>query len=68
MSDEFVQGARLARDAGFDAVELHMGHGYLLSQFISPLYNKRRDGYGGSLENRMRFPLRVLRRAGRRGQ
>jgi len=61
VSDEFVQGARLARDAGFDAVELHMGHGYLLSQFISPLYNKRRDGYGGSLENRMRFPLRVLR-------
>ena len=58
---QFAQGAVLAREAGFDAVELHMGHGYLLSQFISPLYNKRRDQYGGSLENRLRFPLRVLR-------
>ncbi|MBW0238566.1 NADH:flavin oxidoreductase [Pseudomonas sp. D1HM] len=58
---QFVQGAELARAAGFDAVELHMGHGYLLSQFISPLYNRRRDSFGGSLENRLRFPLRVLR-------
>lgn len=58
---DFAQGARLARKAGFDAVEIHMGHGYLLSQFISPLYNKRRDQYGGSLENRLRFPRRVLR-------
>lgn len=58
---DFVQGARLAREAGFDAVEIHMGHGYLLSQFISPLYNKRRDEYGGSLENRLRFPRQVLR-------
>ena len=59
--EDFAQGAKLAREAGFDAVEIHMGHGYLLSQFISPLYNKRRDQYGGSLENRLRFPRRVLR-------
>lgn len=58
---DFAQGARLAREAGFDAVEIHMGHGYLLSQFISPMYNKRRDQYGGNLENRLRFPRRVLR-------
>ncbi|MNO49384.1 NADH oxidase [compost metagenome] len=62
VADEFVQGARLAREAGFDAVELHMGHGYLLSQFVSRLYNRRRDQYGGSLENRLRFPGLVLRR------
>ena len=57
---EFVTAARLARDAGFDAVELHMGHGYLLNQFISPLDNQRQDSYGGSAENRVRFPARVL--------
>ncbi len=58
--DEFVAGAELARDAGFDAVELHMGHGYLLNQFISPMSNRRSDEYGGSAENRVRFPARVL--------
>ncbi|HEY0855849.1 MAG TPA: hypothetical protein VGE16_02260 [Albitalea sp.] len=62
VADEFVEAARLCRHAGFDAVELHMGHGYLLNQFISPLSNRRRDAYGGSAENRVRFPAEVLAR------
>jgi anthraniloyl-CoA monooxygenase len=57
----FVHSAHLAEQAGFDMIELHMAHGYLLSSFISPLSNRRRDDYGGSLENRMRFPLEVFR-------
>ena len=57
---QFVDTAKLAREAGFDAVELHMGHGYLLNQFISPLDNTRNDEYGGNAENRVRFPARVL--------
>lgn len=59
---EFMEAAILARTCGFDAVELHMGHGYLLSQFLSPLYNRRTDAYGGRLENRLSFPLEVLTR------
>ncbi len=58
--DEFAQAALLAEQAGFDAVEVHMGHGYLLNQFISPLSNVRRDDYGGTAENRARFPAEVL--------
>jgi anthraniloyl-CoA monooxygenase len=59
--DHFVRAARMAEAAGFDLIELHMAHGYLLSSFISPLSNRRTDEYGGSLENRMRFPLEVFR-------
>jgi len=58
--NDFVQAARNAQDAGFDMIEIHMAHGYLLSSFISPLTNTRSDAYGGNLENRMRFPLEVL--------
>lgn len=58
--DDFVAAAKLAIEAGFDMIELHMAHGYLLSSFISPLSNTRTDEYGGSLENRLRFPLEVF--------
>ena len=59
--DEYVRAAEMARRAGFDWVELHYAHGYLMSSFITPLTNRRTDEYGGSLENRMRFPLEVYR-------
>ncbi len=58
---EFGAAAARAAEAGFDAIEVHCGHGYLLSQFLCPYNNRRRDRYGGSLENRARFPRRVLR-------
>jgi anthraniloyl-CoA monooxygenase len=56
----FAAATRRSVSAGFDLVELHMAHGYLLSSFLSPLSNRRADVYGGSLENRARFPLEVL--------
>ncbi|MGY2078964.1 NADH:flavin oxidoreductase/NADH oxidase [Modestobacter sp. SYSU DS0657] len=58
--DAFVAAARRALTAGFQVAEVHAAHGYLLNQFLSPLTNRRDDGYGGSLENRMRFPLEVV--------
>jgi 2,4-dienoyl-CoA reductase-like NADH-dependent reductase (Old Yellow Enzyme family) len=61
-AEDFVRAARLAQQAGFDALEIHAGHGYLLSQFLSPWANRRRDRYGGSPENRLRFPLDVIKR------
>ena len=58
---DFVQAAERGNRAGFDMLELHCAHGYLLASFISPLTNQRTDDYGGSLENRLRFPLEVFR-------
>ena len=61
ITQEYVAAARLCVAAGFAAIELHCGHGYLLSQFLSPLINRRRDGYGGGTMARARFPTEVLR-------
>ena len=61
LTEDYQNAAVRAVEAGFDALELHMGHGYLLSQFLCPSINKRKDDYGGSQENRARFPLEVLR-------
>ncbi|MGV0877005.1 bifunctional salicylyl-CoA 5-hydroxylase/oxidoreductase [Martelella sp. FLE1502] len=58
--DQFVASVKAADAAGFDMVEMHAAHGYLLASFISPVTNRREDEYGGSLENRMRFPLEVF--------
>ena len=59
--DAFATAALMSDEAGFDMVEIHFAHGYLLSSFISPLSNKREDDYGGALANRMRYPLEVMR-------
>jgi anthraniloyl-CoA monooxygenase len=59
---DFVRATRMADAAGFDLLELHLAHGYLLASFISPLTNRRADEYGGSLANRMRYPLEIVAR------
>jgi anthraniloyl-CoA monooxygenase len=61
VKNDFVRAAKLGAAAGFDMLELHMAHGYLLASFLSPLTNLRTDQFGGSVENRLRFPLEVLR-------
>jgi 2,4-dienoyl-CoA reductase-like NADH-dependent reductase (Old Yellow Enzyme family) len=58
--DDFIHSAQMALEAGFQVIEVHAAHGYLLHEFLSPLSNIRKDEYGGSLENRMRFPLQVI--------
>jgi anthraniloyl-CoA monooxygenase len=58
--DQFVAAARMAEEAGFDMLELHMAHGYLLASFLSPLTNVRTDAYGGLLDRRLRYPLEVF--------
>ena len=61
VKSDFVRAATLGAAAGFDMLELHMAHGYLLASFLSPLTNARSDEYGGAVENRLRYPLQVLR-------
>ena len=61
VKSDFANAARSLKEIGFDAVEIHMGHGYLLSQFLSPITNKRNDEYGGSVEGRSRFPIEVFK-------
>jgi anthraniloyl-CoA monooxygenase len=62
VADDFVRATGMADAAGFDLLELHLAHGYLLASFISPLTNRRTDEYGGSLANRMRYPLEIVSR------
>ncbi len=60
ITGEYRRGAALAVEAGFDCIEIHLGHNYLLSAFLSPKLNRRNDRWGGSLDNRARFPLQVV--------
>jgi len=62
VAEDFVRAAGMAEEAGFDLLELHLAHGYLLASFISPLTNRRTDEYGGSFEGRMRYPLEIVSR------
>lgn len=62
VEEDFCRAAKRAIQAGFEVIEVHAAHGYLLHEFLSPLSNKRTDEYGGSLENRMRFPGRIIRK------
>ena len=57
---QFISGSLKAVEIGFDLIEIHATHSYLLHQFLSPISNKRKDKYGGNLQNRMRFPLEIL--------
>ena len=61
--DAFVKASERSIEAGFEVIEIHMAHGYLLHSFLSPLSNSRNDEYGGSIENRMRFPLEVVKKS-----
>ncbi|HEX4776610.1 MAG TPA: NADH:flavin oxidoreductase [Acidimicrobiia bacterium] len=61
ITDDYSRGARMVADTGFDSIEIHLGHNYLLSAFLSPKLNKRTDRYGGTLENRARFPRQVVK-------
>ena len=60
IAEDYADSAEILKDAGYDMVMVHMGHGWLLHQFLSPYFNRRTDSYGGSTENRLRFPLMIL--------
>jgi anthraniloyl-CoA monooxygenase len=60
VKDQFIAAVKAADKAGFDMIEMHAAHGYLLASFISPIPNKRSDEYGGTVENRMRYPLEIF--------
>lgn len=62
IEENYISSTNLANEAGFKVIELHMAHGYLMHEFLSPFSNQRKDEYGGSLDNRMRFPLQVAKR------